>query len=484
MTEKYYRQYTRSDEDKELGSQDIFEYIDFRNVLSDFFEGIVRFWLPILLSTSLAATVGFLYEKRMYKPLYLCSATFFVDVNNAVIYEDSTVSEKVMAQIANTFPYIINNDALKIIILDEFGVDEMPGELVVRAMSETNLITIQAYANSPEVSYRLLHTVLDNYPRISNKILGNTSMKMIGESGTRDEPINSDEAKKMALFCISVCSAGWVCLIFLYSILKTSIRKEEDFQNVLNINCFGSVPLVKFKKRSNSKNNILLVDQRSVGYSFTESIRILRTRIDRDQNEYQSKVYMISSSWPGEGKSTIASNLAFSFAEVGKKVILIDLDFRNPSICKVLGVEEKQDGFVNVILDNVDMEKICIEYEKNTNLLIMPPGKNTGNIGKLFNNPNVDKVIKQLRSKADIILIDTAPNGILSDTTSIAEYADAGIYVVRQDFAPVERIREGIDMLAETDLRIGGCILNMTEEGIAKYGYGYDYDSESRRYSR
>ena len=480
MADHDYTQYSRNELNREYGSQDIFEYIDFRNVLFDLIEGLMRFWLPILLSMSIAATAGFLYEKCTYKPVYRCIATFFVDVNNPIMYEDSTLAEKAMSQIAITFPYVINNDVLKIIIMEEFGVNKMPGDLYVTTMSDTNLITIQAVADTPEVAYKLLQTVLDNYPRIAKKIMGNTTMKMVGESGMPDEPVNRDKAKKMAVQCLMACLAAWSCLVFLYSIFKTTIRKEEDFQNLLNINCYGSIPKVKFKKRSNTKNNVLLVNQRSVGYGFTESIRSLRTRLDRDQKDYHSKVYMISSSLPGEGKSTVTANLAFSFAEIGRRVILIDMDFRNPSIYKVLGIEEKQKGFADAVLDNIEIERAFLKYEGDTSFFIIPPGKKIDNIGRLLNNKNVEIIMKKLRQKADIILIDTAPSGFLSETISVAKYADVGVFVVHQDYAPVERIRESIEMLSETGLRMGGCILNMSDHGpgIYRQGYGGGYDSK------
>ena len=488
MIENEHRNYTQKEEKTAYTDQDIFEYIDFRNILNDLFEGFITFWLPMLITVSLAATGGFLYRKITYEPKYRSSATFFVDVNNTVEYESSNLAEKAMSQISVTFPYVINSQALQIIIMDEFGVDEMPGHLYATTMSDTNLITIQSIADTPEISYRLLQVVLDNYPRISKKIIGNSSMKMIGKSEVPDEPINKDWAKSFAIQCVIICLTIWVCLIFLYSVLKRTIRKEEDFQNMLNTGCLGSIPMVRFKKRSNTQKNRILINQRSVGYDFVESIRTLRTRIERDQKENKSKIYMVSSSLPGEGKSTITINLALSFAVAGKTVYLVDMDFRNSSVCRILGIDEHVKGFTDIITNNICLDEVCLSYESYSNFSIISSGKTEDNFGRLLNNSKVPEFFELLRSKADIIFIDTAPSGLLSEASAIAAYADAGIYIVCQDYAPLERIREGIDMIVETGLRISGCILNMTENGILRYGYGYGYgygyDSKYKKYMK
>ena len=97
-------------------------------------------------------------------------------------------------------------------------------------------------------------------------------------------------------------------------------------------------------------------------------------------------------------------------------------------------------------------------------------------MGRLLNNSKAAVMFDSMRSMADIVIVDTAPSGLLSDPTVIAEYADAGIYIVCEDYAPVEFIQRSVDALTETGMRIGGCILNMSDSGLFGYGrnrYGY-----------
>ena len=470
MDENTYKKSTQNEEGILNVSAEMFDYIDFRNILHDLIEGLFKFWLLILITVSLSASVGYFVMKARYVPKYRSMATFFVDVNSAVVFGDNSITEKEMVQISITFPYVINSQVMQILIMDEFGVNEMPGELFVSTMSDTNLVTIQAIADDPQTSYRLLRVVLDNYPRVSRKILGNTTMKVIGESGMPREPANKDGAVAMAKRCVIISMALWFCLVFLYSVLKRTIRKESDVNTLLNLNCYGSVPAVKLKKRSNNQNNQILMTQRNVGYEFTEAMRLLRARVDRDQNEHSSKIYLFSSSLPGEGKSTLAANLALSFAEAGKNVYLLDMDFRHPSICRIFGMEEGQRGIVDIIHDDIGIEDTCIFHQEYQNLKIRAAGDNKENIGRLLNNSKAAVMFDSLRSKADIVIVDTPPSGLLSDPTVIAEYADAGIYIICEDYAPMEFIRRSVDALTDTGMRIGGCVLNMSDNGI--FGYG------------
>ena len=477
MDENTYKKSAQNGEGILNVSADMFDYIDFRNILHDLVEGFYKFWLLILVTMSLAASGGYFVKKAMYVPKYRSLATFFVDVNTAVEYEDNNIAEKAMAQISTTFPYVINSQLMQIIIMDEFDVNEMPGELYVSTMSNTNLVTIQSIADDPQTSYRLLQVVLENYPRVSRKILGNTTMEVIGESGMPREPANRDGAKALAKQCVVMSAALWFCLIFLYSVLKRTVRKESDINTLLKLNCYGSVPAVKLKKRSNNQHNQILMTQRNVGYEFTEAMRLLRARIDRDQNENSSKIYLFSSSLPGEGKSTLAANLALSFAEAGKNVYLLDMDFRHPSICKILGMEEGQKGIVDIIYEDIGFEDVCIVHQEYPNLKIIGAGNKKENMGRLLNDPRAAALFDSLRGKADIVIVDTPPSGLLSDPTVIAEYADAGIYIVCEDYAPVEFIQRSVDALTDTGMRIGGCILNMSYNGIFssgrnRYGYG------------
>ena len=456
-------------------------YIELDNIINDLLNGLRRLWLPILVVVSLMATIGFYRVKRSYVPVYQCYATFIVDVNTAVSYDGDTYYNMTMEQISKTFPYIISSNALKVLIAEDLGLSYVPGEISAETLSDTSLITIYVNSYTPQMAYNILQSVLKNYPIVAKSVIGSTQMKIIEESDISEVPINPDTSKKVAAFFSLSAFAASVILILAYSLLKKTVRKEEDFQNMFNIRCLGSVPLIKLRGSKLRKKTKIIISERQTGYRFQESIRSLRTKIEADQEDTHTKVYLITSTFPEEGKSTIAINISLALAEIGKKTVLVDMDVRNSSILQLLGLGVPKYGLSDLLENNCSLDDALYKYGDG-NLLILPQGKHTHKVMKTLNDSGLNDVFSGLRELADFIILDTAPSGLLSDASIVARYADAGIYIVCQDFVPIDRIKEGIEMLTESGLRIMGCVLNQSENGVIRYGASYGYSGRSNSY--
>ena len=446
--------------------------LDFRGILKDLMGGIVHGWLVLLVVVSLSATAGFLFEKATYKPSYKTSASFIVDITNAITYDNSSKYQQTMGQISKTFPNLVKTSAFQKMLLAEMGLDRYPDDLLmsVTSLGDTSLITIFIYSPDPQMAYDALQAVLKCYPMISQYVLGNIDMKMVDNTGMPTEPQQEEQAKLRAVMGAAAGFISYIGILGFFFTLKKTVRREEDFQNIFNISCYGSIPLIHFKSRSNQDKQLILFNSRGVGFEFNEAIRTIRTRIERDHNETGAKVYMISSAIPGEGKSTVTVNLALALAEAGKKTMLMDMDVRNPSIMKVIGRKNDNINLRDILRNRITLQDALIQDIHN-NLAVLATNKVDGRVGELLNDPEVRRLFNDARGLFDFILVDTAPSGLLSDAASIVQYADACIFVVCQDYAPVERIKDGIDMLTEGDMRISGCILNMADSRIIGYGY-------------
>ena len=113
----------------------------------------------------------------------------------------------------------------------------------------------------------------------------------------------------------------------------------------------------------------------------------------------------------------------------------------------------------------------------NSTLLLLSGDETTDRPQPLLDTPRLRQVLELLRSKLDYIIIDTPPAGILSDAATFAKYADATLYVVRQDLASTAQILNSIQTLAASDVELIGCVLNQTQAGTNRYGYGSKYHS-------
>ena len=190
---------------------------------------------------------------------------------------------------------------------------------------------------------------------------------------------------------------------------------------------------------------------------------------------------MVTSTLPGEGKSTVASNLALAFAMQDKKVILIDCDLRNPSVQEVLNFKGNYPGLSEFLKGKCKLADTVASYEnKSLKLLVVPGSKpDKEDHPELLRSENMKKLIQNVRRISDLVILDTPPSAMLADAEMVVEYSDLAVYVVMCDYARRGYIQKGIRELSETGIELGGVILNAGKESSSgsygSYGKGSYY---------
>ncbi len=456
----------RRDPDEDRDLMDITGYVDAA------WKCIRRSWALFLVIISLCSSIGWFFAKTTYTPSYTASSTFIVNTKTSYSYMEDSYNQSTASQLSKTFPYIISNSAMQHLLEEDLGVSSVPGQITATALSGTNLITISVQAASGQLAYDILQSVLRNYPTIGRAVIGSTTMRIVEESGVPTSPSNAGNFRRWAKFGF-LAGAALCCAWIVLSVMgrKTIVRKE-DLNSMLNLRCLAVIPKVQFKKRKSKKKNLVLLDNNRVSDSFKESMRTVRARVERSMEEDGYQVFLVSSANAGEGKTTFSVNLAQALAEKGKRVILMDLDLRNPSVMKTFGARDGRGGVNEVIQGKIPLNRILEGYG-DTTLKIIPGGKPVQLTSRILTNPAMEIIFKALRAQADVIIVDTPPCGLLSDSALIAKYVDAGIFVVRQDYTSLERIKEGIEMLSEAELPLVGCVLNYAQAGITKTVSGY-----------
>ena len=210
-----------------------------------------------------------------------------------------------------------------------------------------------------------------------------------------------------------------------------------------------------------------------------EAIRKLRIKVMQEMENHEFRSLLVTSSIPGEGKTTIAVNLALAFARQGKSVVLVDCDLRNPSVAETMGEKNKYPGMTAVLQKKETLENalVTVEVERGS-LRILYGGAPDKSAVHYMGTERMAKVVRNLEENADIVIFDTAPSDFMADAAMLAKYVDAALYVVRCDHAPRARIRNGVSALAESNAKILGYVFNGdTSQKGSGYGYGYGYGS-------
>ena len=351
----------------------------------------------------------------------------------------------------------------------------MPATVTAKCVTGTNMVTLTAQGNDPEMTYKALMSVIKNYSSVADYIIGRTKLLMISEPVVPTSPSNRMAWQKSVLTAAAIGLMLGVAWIMIYAILRKTIRTKEDIRNILNQHCIGILPQVIFKKYRRQINTDIILTNPLIGSGFMESLRLLRTSVQNSLNDGE-KTVIITSTAPNEGKSIVTTNLAAIFAKSEKKVLVIDCDLRNSGIAISLKNEELK----TVRTDKES--KYSISHVESLDFDLLTFDSSPALLQRVIRTSGINDMLNRLKEEYDLILIDTPPCGVISDASIIAGAADAILYVIRQDAVMQNTIRSGINMLLETDARFLGCILNGAAGGLGGYGGYYKYGGYHKYY--
>ncbi len=457
-----------------LSIQDDEIEIDLLQLIKDIWNGLRRQGWLILALMSIVGTIIFFVARFQYTPYYEAYTTFTVNTVSTVSYNSRNQKNTVTNKMGKVFPFILTSDALKSLVMEDMGypnAETFPAEIKASVVSDTNLVTLKVSSEDPQIAYDILRSVLRNYPSISDVAIGEVTLKQMDESGFPTEPANSPGCRKYAAAAMLVTL--FICLAWLAvkSITRKTIRTEDELTHYFNTEYLGNMPSVVFKKRSRDQNPTVTIDSEGIPFAFVEAISTIRHRVEREAQKNNAKIILVTSALQSEGKTTTSTNLAIALANRKHNVLLVDGDLRNPSVLPALGMESTGFGMVDLLSGRCKPDQILMPYKSRKHLAILPGGKPIDNPTPLWSSSNAKELIHKLRDNCDYVIIDAPPSAIVSDASLIARYSDGCVFVVRQDYAEIDTLREGMDMFSGTGCKLLGCVLNHAEVG-GGYGYG------------
>lgn len=215
----------------------------------------------------------------------------------------------------------------------------------------------------------------------------------------------------------------------------------------------------------------------------SEAYRGIRTSIEFSNLDKELKIINVTSSKQNEGKTTVISNLAVTFAGLDKKVLIIDGDLRNPSVHRAFG-KSNIHGLTDILVSNKNMVE-CIHKTETDNLQILACGQIPPNPSEILASKKMKCFVESLREYYDYIFIDAPPIGVVTDAGIISTYCDGTILVVGSSEADVEMVKIAKDRLDKVGANIIGTILNKYEATGGAYDYyHYYYQEESSRVAK
>lgn len=275
-------------------------------------------------------------------------------------------------------------------------------------------------------------------------------------------------------------------VFFIYYLFDTKIHTRENIESQLEgISIIAEIPNIPEREK------FIKANDRSV---LSEAFRILIANLNfvLPPELKQTPVIFVSSSIKGEGKTFTSNNLALTLASLGKKVVLVGADLRNPQIHKSLKVKRGNVGLVNYLIDSDYEYKDCISSVSvnNINLDVIFSGEIPPNPSEIISNGRFGNILEDLRKDYEFVIVDTAPTLLVADTTLISKYADLTLYLIKANHTEKGVLNYINTLNQQAKIKNVSIIFNNIgeNEGYGKgyaysykynYGYGYGYDSNS-----
>lgn len=312
---------------------------------------------------------------------------------------------------------------------------------------------------------------------------------------------SAPEPKRNAIYAFVISLVGGIALCFGLERFDRRLKTPEDIESAFAMPVLAVLP--------HTADPVPLSDGAAIlGSDFRESFRSLRTAIELASVDAPPRVIVVTSAMPGEGKSTVVRNLALALCESGKRVAVVDLDLRNPSLSKLFRLWAGP-GFTDVLRGSVTRDEATHDISTNVpnledfasyvsfgtretangngnghgvhgggiRLAFMLSGTKPVNPPAVLSSERAAEVLNELKETFDVVLIDSAPVLAVTDTVPLLRYADAALFVGRFGVTSRDTVKRLRDFLARVpDVNVLGVVANeLPRLDASAYGYGYGY---------
>lgn len=281
-------------------------------------------------------------------------------------------------------------------------------------------------------------------------------------------PIEASKPKKLLIVAIAAVAAAviGVALALLFNALRNTVRTDDDIESKLNVPLISVVP----KVRKKSRRQLARLFDDNDHPRFCETIRNLRTWLVLQGGKTPPRIVLVASTVPGEGKSTIANNLARALA-TQERVLLIDADMRKPSLSQNYDFPPRTPGLSNVLASTARLQD-CIRSVGDLDVLLA--GELPSSPLDLLSSPRLGHMLLVLKSRYQRIIIDTPPTQTVSDALLLATHSDAVIYVVKAQSTSISQVQKSLATLRHHHVPVSGVVLNQVDLRHARQdGYSH-----------
>lgn len=361
--------------------------------------------------------------------------------------------------------------------------DDLSKALDVDVLKDSSVIRLRVQSRSPERSQRIAAAVLAEFSRVHAALpkavspdgaITSTDYAVTLAPQSAKEPLPSNYFSNLIIALIVGLAVGYLVALW-RTARDTSVKGPSDLARSVQSPLLGAVAF------DPTVINEPLLTSLEPQHPRVEAFRVLRTNLQFVDVDSDSRVVVVTSSVPGEGKSSTTANLAIILAQTGMRVAVVEGDLRRPTIGKYLGVPQDI-GVTTVLIGRTELSS-ALQQAITPGLEVLASGRRPPNPAELIQTRAMENLINNLRSQFDIVLIDAPPLLPVTDGALLAAIADGVVLVVRHGSTKHQEVRAAVDRLNAVNARLFGVVLNMTphsSKSAFASGYSYTYEDPNR----
>ncbi|MCD2441016.1 polysaccharide biosynthesis tyrosine autokinase [Agromyces sp. SYSU K20354] len=453
--------------------------------LRDYLRGLRRHWIAILLMTLVGAGAGYGWT-LLQTPVYVAGASGYVSSTGVEDLGTSTLGDSLARSKVPTYLEIAGFRTVAEHAIEELGLSTTPEALVQRIEvsnpDNTTFIKVSAQGSSPQEARALAEAWIDAMKLEVDKMEGD------GTAGSAPVTIlPGDEASlpsspsfpdvQTAVMVGGILGLGFgIAFAMIRTVSDRRIRAAEDVEQRTGVAVVGTIPIVP-----GLDDETRLVDPSTSGstgkngtFAVAEALRALRTNLQFMDVDHPPKTIVVTSPLPGDGKSTVACNLALTLAATGTTVVLVDGDLRRSMVATTMGLPGGA-GLSDVLAGRAALADVLQRTPKSNNLLVLAAGSVPPNPSEVLGSERMHTLIDDLTKHATVI-IDAPPLLPVTDGAVLAHQADGALVVVTLRKTTFDLLDKALDTLRKARGRALGIVLNKAPlRGADSAAYSYEY---------
>lgn len=449
--------------------------------IKDFFSYLKHYIWAFILVTILFVGGVTAYDLVIKKPIYQAQTTIVIAKSDNTNNSASTLNDVNASQkLATTYGEIAKSELVLNKVVENLNlsmsVKDLSRNLNVKPVEDTSILSVSVKDLNAWQATEIANEIAKVFSDEVSKIYKLDNVSQLSIAKVPETPSNNTLTRDVIIaMAVAIALVGGFAFVRFY--LDDTVKHSDEMEKEYGLAVTGKISKNEMK---NKKDASELVVEKYPKAIVSENIKSLRTNLQFTAVDKNLKTVLVTSTSASEGKSFVSANLAISFAQTDKKVLLVDCDLRKGRVHRLFDIPNT-DGLSNLLTDELENINHYIHSTVIANLDVITCGTYPPNPSELLASRKMKKLLTSLRHRYDIIIFDGAPVGGLADSVILSSLMDETLIVVKDGNTSKSDLVMVKGELDKVGAKVAGVVFNMVNRKKSSKYYNYYYGDDSKK---